>query len=232
VMTRYRNKLVYDSSTGEVRDDRNQMSMLEDFWLPRREGGRGTEITTLGGGQNLGELEDVKYFQNKLYQSLNIPVSRLESESGFNLGRSTEIIRDEVKFTKFIQRLRKRFAELFQDLLKTQLVLKGIITLEDWDKIKESIIYDFIDDNHFSELRDLEILEARMNSLQAMESYIGTYFSKEYIRKYVLRQSETEMEEIDKQIAREKNDEGDEFDGEVQNEPEYGQPPTTDAPYE
>jgi len=232
VMTRYRNKLVYDSSTGEVRDDRNQMSMLEDFWLPRREGGRGTEITTLGGGQNLGELEDVKYFQNKLYQSLNIPVSRLESESGFNLGRSTEIIRDEVKFTKFIQRLRKRFAELFQDLLKTQLVLKGIITLEDWDKIKESIIYDFIDDNHFSELRDLEILEARMNSLQAMESYIGTYFSKEYIRKYVLRQSETEMEEIDKQITREKDDEGDEFDGEVQNEPEYGQPPTSDAPYE
>ena len=155
VMTRYRNKLVYDANTGEVKDDRNQMSMLEDFWLPRREGGRGTEITTLGGGQNLGELEDVKYFQKKLYRSLNIPVSRLETEGGFNLGRSTEITRDEIKFTKFIQRLRKKFAELFQDLLKTQLILKGIITDDDWDKIREFIVYDFQDDNHFHDLKEL-----------------------------------------------------------------------------
>ena len=228
VMTRYRNKLVYDSNSGEIRDDRNQMSMLEDFWLPRREGGRGTEISTLGGGQNLGELEDIKYFQSKLYQSLNIPVSRLESEGGFNLGRSTEIIRDEVKFTKFIQRLRKRFAEIFQDLLKTQLILKGIMTDEDWNKIKENVIYDFMDDNHFAELRDLEITEARMNSLQLMEAYIGQFYSKDYIRRYVLRQTETEMEEIDKQIEDEKKDEDDELGGApVGQDPEYGQVPMT-----
>ena len=167
VMTRYRNKLVYDASTGEVKDDRNQMSMLEDFWLPRREGGRGTEITTLGGGQNLGELEDVKYFQKKLYKSLNIPISRLEDAGGgFNLGRSTEITRDEIKFSKFIQRLRKKFGELFQDLLKTQMILKGIITDEDWTSIKEYIIYDFQDDNHFQELKDMEILERKNRSLE------------------------------------------------------------------
>ena len=167
VMTRYRNKLVYDASTGEVKDDRNQMSMLEDFWLPRREGGRGTEITTLGGGQNLGELEDVKYFQKKLYKSLNIPISRLEDAGGgFNLGRSTEITRDEIKFSKFIQRLRKKFGELFQDLLKTQMILKGIITDEDWKSIKEYIIYDFQDDNHFQELKDMEILERENRSFE------------------------------------------------------------------
>ena len=204
VMTRYRNKLVYDASTGEVKDDRNQMSMLEDFWLPRREGGRGTEISTLGGGQNLGELEDVKYFQRKLYQSLNIPVSRLESEGGFNLGRSTEISRDEIKFSKFIQRLRKKFAELFQDLLKTQLILKGIITEEDWKSIKEYIIYDFQDDNHFQELKDMEILKERIEALNNVNEFVGTYYSVEYIRRYILRQSETEIEEIDKQIEDEK----------------------------
>ncbi len=204
VMTRYRNKLVYDANTGEVKDDRNQMSMLEDFWLPRREGGRGTEITTLGGGQNLGELEDVKYFQKKLYRSLNIPISRLESEGGFNLGRSTEITRDEIKFTKFIQRLRKKFAELFQDLLKTQLILKGIITDEDWEKIREFIVYDFQDDNHFHDMKQLEILGSRLESLQSVNEYVGVYYSVEYVRRYILKQSDTEINEIDKQIEAEK----------------------------
>jgi len=205
VMARYRNKVVYDASTGEVKDDRNQMSMLEDFWLPRREGGRGTEITTLGGGQNLGELEDVKYFQKKLYKSLNIPISRLEDAGGgFNLGRSTEITRDEIKFSKFIGRLRKKFAELFQDLLKTQLILKGIITDEDWTKIREFIIYDFQDDNHFSELKDMEILKERIDALNSVNEFVGTYYSVEYIRRYILRQSDTEIEEIDKQIEDEK----------------------------
>ena len=205
VMTRYRNKLVYDAQTGEVKDDRNQMSMLEDFWLPRREGGRGTEISTLGGGQNLGELEDVKYFQKKLYKSLNIPISRLESESGFNLGRSTEISRDEIKFGKFIQRLRKKFSELFQDLLKTQLILKGVITAEDWDKIKEFIIYDFQDDNHFFELKDMEIMKERIDTLNAVNEFVGTYYSVEYVRRYILQQSDTEIAEIDKQIEDEKS---------------------------
>ena len=205
VMTRYRNKLVYDASTGEVKDDRNQMSMLEDFWLPRREGGRGTEITTLGGGQNLGELEDVKYFQKKLYKSLNIPISRLvDAGGGFNLGRSTEITRDEIKFSKFIQRLRKKFGELFQDLLKTQMILKGIITDEDWTTIKEYIIYDFQDDNHFQELKDMEILKERIEALNNVNEFVGTYYSVEYIRRYILRQSDTEIEEIDKQIEDEK----------------------------
>jgi len=204
VMTRYRNKLVYDSATGEVKDDRNQMSMLEDFWLPRREGGRGTEITTLGGGQNLGELEDVKYFQKKLYKSLNIPISRLESEGGFNLGRSTEITRDEIKFGKFVQRLRKKFSELFQDLLKTQLLLKGIITTEDWEKIKEYLIYDFQDDNHFFELKDMELMKERIDTLNAVNEFVGTYYSVEYVRRYILKQSDTEIEAIDKQIEDEK----------------------------
>ena len=205
VMTRYRNKLVYDASTGEVKDDRNQMSMLEDFWLPRREGGRGTEITTLGGGQNLGELEDVKYFQKKLYHSLNIPISRLDDAGGgFNLGRSTEITRDEIKFSKFIGRLRKKFSELFQDLLKTQLILKGIITEEDWTNIKEFIVYDFQDDNHFQELKDMEILKERIEALNNINEFVGTYYSVEYVRRYILRQSDTEIDAIDKQIEAEK----------------------------
>ena len=182
VMNRYRNKLVYDSATGEVRDDRKHMSMLEDFWLPRREGGRGTEITTLPGGQNLGELEDVKYFQKKLYKSLNIPLSRLEQESSFTIGRTNEITRDELKFAKFVGRLRKKFSELFHDLLKTQLVLKGIMTLEDWEELKENIQYDYIFDNHFTELKDNELLTERLNSVGMMEPYIGKYFSAEYIR--------------------------------------------------
>ena len=197
---------MYDASTGEIRDDRNHMSMLEDFWLPRREGGRGTDVTTLSGGQNLGELEDIKYFQKKLYKSLNIPISRLESEGGFNLGKSTEITRDEIKFSKFIQRLRKKFGELFQDLLKTQLILKGIITDEDWNHVKEFIVYDFKDDNHFQELKEIEILNERLTALQAINDYVGTYYSVEYVRRYVLRQSDTEIEAIDKQIEQEKKD--------------------------
>jgi hypothetical protein len=205
VMNRYRNKLVYDSNTGEVRDDRKHMSMLEDFWLPRREGGRGTEITTLPGGQNLGELEDVKYFQKKLYKSLNIPLSRLEQESSFTIGRSSEITRDELKFAKFVGRLRKKFSELFHDLLKTQLVLKGIMTLDDWEDLKENIQYDFIFDNHFTELKDNELLTERLNSVGLMEPYIGKYFSAEYVRKQVLHFTDEEIEEMDIQIEKEKS---------------------------
>ena len=204
VMSRYRNKVVYDGSTGEVKDDRNQMSMLEDFWLPRREGGRGTEITTLQGGQNLGEMQDVEYFKEKLWRSLNIPVSRLQTDSGFNMGRSAEITRDEIKFTKFIQRLRKRFGGLFQDMLKTQLVLKGIMTLEDWDWHKESIVYDFYEDNHFFELKDAELLKDRIDQLQGVTEYVGTYFSTEWVRKNVLKQNQQDIEEIDRQIEAEK----------------------------
>ena len=206
VMSRYRNKVVYDGSTGEVKDDRNQMSMLEDFWLPRREGGRGTEITTLPGGQNLGEMQDVTYFQEKLYKSLNIPASRLMTDSGFNMGRSSEITRDEIKFTKFIQRLRKRFSGLFADLLKTQLLLKGILTIDDWEDIRESIIYDFNDDNHFFEMKESELLKDRVEQLAGVSDYIGTYFSIEWIRKNVLQQTKLEMEAIDRQIDDERKD--------------------------
>ena len=203
VMSRYRNKLVYNADTGEIRDDKKFMSMLEDFWLPRREGGRGTEISTLPGGQNLGELEDVKYFQRKLYRALNVPESRLESESTFNLGRSQEITRDEVKFQKFITRLRKRFSDMFNDLLKTQLVLKGIITLEEWDDMKEHIQYDYIADNYFSELKEKEILNERLALLQQMDPLAGRYFSLDYLRRQVLKQTDEEIREIDKQMKKE-----------------------------
>ena len=203
VMQRYRNKLVYDANTGEIKDDKKFMSMLEDFWLPRREGGRGTEISTLPGGQNLGELEDVKYFQKKLYRSLNVPESRLESDSAFNVGRSAEITRDEVKFQKFVVRLRKRFSDLFNDLLKTQVVLKGIFTLEEWDEMKEHIQYDFIADNYFSELKEQEIQNARMALLQQMDPFVGRYFSLEYLRKQVLKQPEALFQEMDKQMEAE-----------------------------
>jgi len=203
VMNRYRNKLVYDSSSGEIRDDRNHMSMLEDFWLPRREGGRGTEITTLQGGQNLGEIEDIKYFQNKLYRSLNVPISRMEAESGFSLGRSTEITRDELKFTKFVQRLRKRFTPLFTDMLKAQLILKGIITLEDWDNMKEHIQYNFLQDGHFAELKKAELMQDRLNALQTIETYIGTFYSKEWVQKNVLNMTDAEIDEMQKQINKE-----------------------------
>ena len=216
VMNRYRNKLVYDASTGEIRDDRNHMSMLEDFWLPRREGGRGTEITTLPGGSNLGEIDDIQYFQKKLYRSLNVPISRLESESSFSLGRSTDITRDELKFTKFIQKLRKKFVHLFTDILKTQLLLKGVISLEDWDIMKEHIQYDFLKDGHFAELKEAELLNDRISTLQNIESYIGTFFSKEYVLKHVLRMNDAEIAEMRDQIASEA--EKDPMDGGVPND--------------
>ena len=203
VMNRYRNKLVYDANTGEIRDDRNHMSMLEDFWLPRREGGRGTEITTLPGGSNLGEIDDIQYFRTKLYRSLNVPISRLEAESGFSLGRSTEITRDELKFTKFVQRIRKKFSPIFTDILKTQLLLKGIIAPEDWPEIQEHLQYDYLADGHFAELKDAELLENRLNQLQTVEAYIGTFFSKEYVLKKVLRMTDTEIQEMRDQIKKE-----------------------------
>ena len=206
VMGRYRNKLVYDANTGEIKDDKKFMSMLEDFWLPRREGGRGTEITTLPGGQNLGELEDVKYFQKKLYKALNVPSSRLETETTFNIGRAAEITRDEVKFQKFVARLRKRFGELFVDLLKTQLVLKGVVTIEEWEEMKEHIQFDYIADNYFTELKDIEIRNERMNEVAQMDPYVGKYFSAEYIRRQVLKQTDVEIKEIDKQIEKEIED--------------------------
>jgi len=207
VMNRYRNKLVYDASTGEIRDDRNQMSMLEDFWLPRREGGRGTEITTLPGGSNLGEIDDIVYFQRKLYRSLNVPISRMEAESNFSLGRSTEITRDELKFTKFVQRLRKKFTILFHDILKTQLILTGVIAEEEWDAMKEHIAYDFLQDGHFAELRDAEILRERIEMLGSLEPYVGNFFSKRWVQKNVLRQTDEEIESMTKEIE-------DESDGE------------------
>ena len=206
VMNRYRNKLVYDASTGEIRDDRNHMSMLEDFWLPRREGGRGTEITTLPGGSNLGEIDDIKYFQNKLYRSLNVPVSRMEAENNFSLGRSTEITRDELKFTKFVQRIRKKFTPVFTDMLKTQLVLKGVISLEEWDRIKEHIQYDFLQDGHFAELKKAELLNDKVQTLQSIEPYIGQFFSKKWVQKNVLQMTDSEIEEMASQLEDESED--------------------------
>src|SRR5210317_1093688 len=206
VMAKYRNKLVYDANTGEIRDDRNYMSMLEDFWLPSREGGRGTDITTLPGGQNLGEITDIEYFRSKLYRSLNVPASRLEASQGFNLGRSTEITRDELKFTKFVQRLRKKFTELFNDILRTQLVLKGIIAETDWYNVRDSLQYDFLQDGHFAELKQTELLRERLALAQEMRDYIGKFFSVDYVRKHVLKQNEREIEEMDKQIKKEIKD--------------------------
>ena len=206
VMTRYRNKLVYDASTGEIRDDRNYMNMLEDYWLPRREGGRGTEISTLPGGQNLGETGDIDYFQKKLYRSLNVPVSRMESTSGFNLGRQAEITRDELKFTKFVQRLRRKFTEISNDILKTQLILKGIIAEEDWGTISSHLQYDFVKDGHFSELKETEMLKERLALANDMRDYIGKFYSVEYVRKNILKQDQREIEDIDKQIENEIKD--------------------------
>ena len=203
VMNRYRNKLVYNASTGEIRDDRKHMAMLEDFWLPRREGGRGTEITTLPGGQNLGELSDVDYFQTKLYKSLNVPSSRLDSSGGFNLGRSSEILRDELKFTKFVGRLRKRFSGMFNDMLKTQLILKNIITADDWQELEDHIQYDYLYDNHFSDLKENELLNEQLGVIAAMEPYMGRYFSAQYVRNKILKQTETEIIEMDEQIKKE-----------------------------
>jgi len=207
VMMRYRNKLVYDANTGEMRDDKKFMSMMEDFWLPRREGGRGTEITTLPGGQNLGEITDINYFQKKLYRSLNVPETRTgANDGGFNMGRSSEILRDEVKFSKFVGRMRKRFSHLFSDILKTQLLLKNVITPEDWDVMEDHIQYDFLYDNHFAELKDSELLQERINLATAVEPYVGKYYSADYVRRHILRQTDTEIIEEDKQIEQEIKD--------------------------
>jgi hypothetical protein len=199
VQTSYRNKLVYNADTGEIKDDRKHMNMLEDFWLPRREGGRGTEISTLPGGQNLGEIEDILYFQKKLYRALNVPVSRLEQETAFAIGRATEISRDEVKFSRFVDRLRLKFSRLFDDVLKTQLLLKNLITEDDWIHMKEYISYDFQKDSHFVELKEAEILRERINTLEQMDQFVGKYYSEAWIRKNVLRQSEIEIVQIDKE---------------------------------
>ena len=204
VMSRYRNKLVYDAQTGEMRDDKKHMSMLEDFWLPRREGGRGTEITTLPGGQNLGELKDVEYFKKKLFNSLNLPPSRLTDDNkGFNLGKTTEVLRDELKFTKFIGRLRKRFSELFHDVLKTQLILKGVVSPEDWDDMKEHIQYDYLFDNHFNELKEIEMMNQRMMTVTQMDPFVGKYFSVEYVRRHILGQKDKDYKEMEKQMQAE-----------------------------
>ena len=200
VMNRYRNKLVYNASTGEIKDDRQQMSMLEDFWLPRREGGRGTEITTLPGGSNLGEIDDILYFQKKLYRSLNIPISRLETESGFNMGRGAEITRDEVKFTKFVQKLRRKFNSLFNNILKTQLILKGVVAEEDWLSIKDNLSYMYMKDGHYAEMRDMDLLRDRLEVLNTIEPFIGQYFSKKYVQKQVFRMSDDEIESMQKEM--------------------------------
>ena len=212
VMNRYRNKLVYNAQTGEIKDDRKHMSMLEDFWLPRREGGRGTEISTLPGGQNLSEIEDIEYFKKKLYRALNVPISRMESDNGFNMGRSSEISRDELKFNKFTNRLQKKFARVFTDILKTQLVLRGVVTGEEFDKFKDFILYDFATDNHFTELKEIELMRERFDTLSQASEYVGKYFSHEYVRKYILRQTEDEIEILDAQILQDKEKGGDDED--------------------
>ena len=212
VMTRFKNKVVYDSATGEIRDDRKHMTMLEDFWLPRREGGKGTEITTLPGGQNLGQMDDVTYFQNKLYKSLNVPIGRMDPSAQYSFGRATEITRDEVKFAKFVTRLRLRFADLFTRILEKQLILKGIITSEDWAEFKTNFKYEFAEDNHFAELRNTEILRDRVSMLRDVDDYTGKYYSHEWIRRNVLYQTEEDIKEIDEQIKEEMNN------------PQYNQP--------
>ena len=206
VMSRYRNKLVYNANTGEIRDDKKMMSMMEDFWLPRREGGRGTEITTLPGGQNLGELTDVEYFKKKLYKALNVPISRIEGDGGFNLGRSSEILRDELKFSKFVGRLRKRFSVMFLDMLKTQLLLKNVVTPEDWETMSEHIQFDFLYDNHFSELKEAELMENRINLAALAEPYVGKYFSQDYVRRKIIRQTDADILEEDAKIEQEIKD--------------------------
>ena len=203
VMTRFKNRVVYDAGTGEIRDDRKHMTMLEDFWLPRREGGRGTEITTLPGGQNLGEIEDIIYFQRKLYRSLNVPVTRLDTETQYNFGRATEVSRDEVKFAKFITRLRTRFGMLFTKVLEKQLILKGIITSEDWPLFKLNMRYDFTEDNHFAELRNTEIMRDRVSMLRDIDDYLGKFYSHEWVRKNILYQTDDDIQQIDAQIIEE-----------------------------
>jgi hypothetical protein len=208
IMNKFRNKVQYDAATGEVRDDRKHMSMLEDFWMPRREGGKGTEITTLPGGTNLGEIQDIEYFQRKLYQALNVPMSRMQSDNGFNLGKTSEITRDEVKFNKFIQRIRRRFTTLFLDALRVQLVAKGVINIEEWDDMERLIKFNYHKDNYFSELKDAEILSNRVNLLTVMEQggFVGKYYSKEWVKKNILMQSEEDITENRKQMEAEKEE--------------------------
>ena len=204
IMNKFRNKIVYDAATGEVKDSRKHLSIMEDFWMPRREGGKGTEITTLPGGQNLGDIADINYFQNKLYASLNVPISRLQPSQGFSLGRSTEITRDEIKFNKFVQRLRKKFSELFAEALRIQLITKGIIRVDEWDEIYQDIRFDYQMDNHFSELKNNEIIQQRINALQLIDPYVGRYYSQAFIRKNILMQNEQEIKDIDKEMNAEK----------------------------
>jgi len=206
IMVKYKNKLVYDANTGEVRDDRKFLSMMEDFWLPRREGGKGTEITTLPGGQNLGELEDVKYFEKKLYKSLNVPISRLEPNQGFSLGRTTEVTRDEIKFSKFVDRLRNKFSDLFDQALRTQCVLKGICTADEWIEFKEHIHFDFIKDNNFTELKDAELMKERLGLLGSVDPYTGRYFSQAWIQRNVLRLTDDEIKQMQDEMEQEKED--------------------------
>jgi hypothetical protein len=218
IMAKYRNKLVYDASTGAIRDDRKHMSMLEDFWLPRRADGRTTEITTLPGAENLGQIDDIIYFQKRLYRSLNVPVNRLEQESQFSLGRSTEITRDELKFQKFIDRLRSRFNGLFYDILKKQLLLKNIITEQDWEEWSNKVYFEYAHDNHFTELKEAEILRERIQTLDQMQNYVGDFFSKEWIMKNVLHFTDDEMKEMKKQIEDERRS------GEIEDEQDTNQP--------
>ena len=201
IMNKFRNKIVYDATTGETRDDRRHLSMMEDFWMPRREGGKGTEITTLPGGQNLGEIQDIEYFQQKLYHALNVPISRLQPQQGFSIGRSQEISRDEVKFNKFIVRLRKKFSVMFSNALRVQLIAKGIIRADEWEDIRPFLKYDYLEDNHFSELKDSEILMQRIQSLQALDPFVGKYYSQTWVRKNILRLDEDDIEQIEKEIA-------------------------------
>ena len=217
IMARYRNKLVYDADTGQIRDDRKHMSMLEDFWLPRREGGRGTEISTLPGGENLGQIDDIIYFQKRLYRSLNVPINRLEQEAQFSLGRSTEISRDELKFQKFIDRLRKRFSTLFLEILKKQLVMKGLITEEDWNEWKNDLVVDYTRDNHFTELKDAELLRERLQTLDQVSQYVGEYFSKEWVMKNVLMFNDDDIKQVAQQSSEE---EPTDTDNDQQNVPE------------
>lgn len=230
IMNKFRNKIVYDATTGEVRDDRKHMSMMEDFWMPRREGGKGTEITTLPGGQTLGQIEDIEYFQNKLYQSLNVPASRLQKTDGFNLGRSSEITRDEIKFTKFVSRIRKKFSTLFLDALKIQLIFKGIITLDDWDQLERGIKFDFMRDNHYAELKEAELMQGRLNILQLIDPYVGKYYSPTYVKKHILRLDDDDIEEMQAEMDEYNQEQQDQelekmkLEGEVNNEIAAGVP--------
>jgi hypothetical protein len=210
MMVKHKNKLVYDAATGEVRDDRKFMTMLEDFWLPRREGGRGTEITTLPGGQNLGEMEDVDYFRRKLYKSLNVPVTRMEADNQFNLGRASEITRDEIKFNKFVQRLRNRFTHLFDGLLEIQLVLKGVLSRADWEQMRNTIHYDFKEDNYFSELKNTEIMTERLRLAGEIDPLVGKYYSMKWVRENILRMSEDDIKQVDQEIDAERQEMDDE----------------------